>query len=445
MRRLLIAGVLLAIPASLQAAVPTPPVAADSRTISQQKIIEIKGIELPALTGQAFTNLTLFAVNQGMLMPIPHQCEDYDDEGYSWFKESDTPLRGREGTLDTHDSLLFRFADAGEALSEGQALQGSDLVEIRITDGSETRYVYASRQASRFSYTPLANYDKQTGRITTDYYTLQTAPDNLLQWSDFTYRNYQGLPNDTLLDTLKIRLEAGIVLNDARVTLDNGDLDTRILAIKAGPVRTVMLAESKMNFAGIPVVFIDLQMQAYPQQINIDAKVNVPSVLKRLLKNPTATVTLDGHNLNGSELRSSVATEAVTVDGKMSASETALGHPTVGQNPWVWLSSHKGFDIFATLYIPPNFNVPVNLNYQDSQTQTDTPERFTGQGPNVGFHMLDVPVNDTFHFAFQAWFTDTLTGVAPEQLASTLARMPLVAVNAMPPRRPVAQLVQIAH
>lgn len=445
MRRLLVAGLFLTTPLTLQAALSNQSSHADSRAIHQQKIVEIKGVELPDLNGQAFSSLTLFAVNQGMLMPIAHQCEDFDDEGYSWFKESQTPLRGREGILDAHDSLLFRFADAGDALADEQARQANDLVEIRITDGNETRYVYASRQASRFSYSPLAHYDAKSGRITTDYFTLQTAPDNLLEWSDFTYRNFQGLPNNTLLDTLKIRLEAGVVLNDARVTLDNQNLETRIVATKAGPIRTVLLAESRMNFAGIPVVFIGLQMQVYPQQINIDAKVNVPSVLKRLLKNPTATVTFDGHNLNGSELRTSVASDAVIVDGKMSQAETALERNPVGQNPWIWLSSHKGFDIFATLYIPPNFSVPVNLNYQDSQSLEDAPERFPGQGPNVGFHMQDVPVNDTFHFAFQAWFTDALEGVAPEQLAGALARMPLIAAAPLSHRRPGLQLVQNAH
>lgn len=443
MRRSFIAGLLLTASLPLQAAVSSTPAAVETSAISQQKIIEIKGIELPGLDGQAFSSLTLFAVNQGMLMPVAHQCEDFDDEGYSWFKESPTPLRGREGVLDAHDSLLFRFADAGDKLPEAQS--SSELLEIRITDGNDTRYVYASRQPSRFSFSPLAAYDASTGRITTDYYTLQTAPDNLLQWSDFTYKHFQGLPNNTLLDTLKIRLEAGVVLNDARVRLDNQNLDTRIVATKAGPIRTVMLAESRMTFAGIPVVFIGLQMQVYPQQINIDARVSVPTVLKRLLKNPTATVTLDGHNLNGSELRSSVAAAAVSVDGSMSETETGLGRHPVGQNPWIWLSSHKGFDIFASLYIPPNFSVPVNLNYQDSHSLEDTPERFAGQGPNVGFHMQDVPVNDTFHFAFQAWFTDTLAGIPPEQLAVTLARMPLVAVNTLPHRRPALQLVQNTH
>lgn len=426
MRRLLTAGLLLQ-STSLWAALPDGFPHVDTRAISEQKIIEIKGVELPALEGKSFSNLTLFAVKQGMLLPIPHQCEDFDDEGYSWFKESKAPLRGREGVLDAHDSLLFRFADAGDAMTPPQAAMTTDLVQIRIQDGGETRYVYMSQQPVRFSHQPLANYDAKSGRISTDYFTLQTAPDNLLHWSNFTYRNFAGLPNDTLLDTLKIRLDAGVILNDARVTLDTRNLRTEVVAVKAGPVRSVILAESRMQFAGIPVVFIDFQLQLYPQQINIDARVEVPAILKRLLKHPTATVSIDGHNLGGSEFRSSVATQTVVVDGTMSDEENRLGETSIRQNAWIWLSSHKGFDIFSTLYIPPNFNVPVSLHYQDSLTAEDAPERFAGQGPNVGYHMRDVPVNDTFHFAFQAWFTDTLKGVAPEHLSSTLSRVPLVA------------------
>lgn len=444
MRRLLTAAMMLQ-PISLWAALPASHAPLDTLPISEQKIIEIKGVELPALAGKAFSNLTLFAVKQGLLMPIPHQCEDFDDEGYSWFKQGKVPLRGREAIMDAHDSLLFRFADAGDKLSDAQASAANNLVQIRIQDGNEIRYVYMSQQPMRFSHTPLANYDATSGKITTDYFTLQTSPENLLQWSNFTYRHFEGLPNDTLLDTLKIRLDAGVVLNNARVTLDNQNLRTKVVAVKAGPVRTVMLAESSMNFAGIPVVFIDFQLQLYPQQINIDAKVEVPEILKRLLKHPTATVSIDGHNLGGSEFRSSVSNESVTVDGTMSANETVLSKQKIQQNAWIWLSSHKGFDIFSTLYIPPNFNVPVALHYQDSLTNEDPPERFSGQGPNVGYHMRDVPVNDTFHFAFQAWFTDTLKGVAPEQLSSTLARVPQVAANTLPaPGRPL-ELVQNNH
>lgn len=444
MRRLLNTGLLLASSiggaAAGWAATPAPSAAQASLPISQQKIIEIKGIEVPALLGKAFSDLTVFAVNQGMLMPIPHQCEDFDDEGYSWFRDSKTPLRGREGSLDTHDSLLFRFADAGSKLNDEQVRENNQLVQIQITDGAETRYVYVSQQPARFSYTPLATYDASSGKISTDFFTLQTAPDNLLQWSDFTYRNFQGAPNGTLLDTLKIRLDAGVVLDNARVTLNNDDLSTHVVAIKAGPIRTVMLAEAKMKFAGIPVVFIDFQLDLYPQQINIDARVQVPAVLKLLLKNPTATVTLDGHNLDGSELRSSVASTTATVDGMMAADEQAMTHNVIHQNAWVWLSSHKGFDIFSTLYIPPNFNVPVTLAYQDSALGKDGPERFPGQGPNVGYHMEDVPVDDTFHFVFQAWFTDSLTGVPPEQLSGTLTRVPLVAQDLLPHPRQVALL-----
>lgn len=444
MRRLFAVGL-------LSATFPLPVMALDIRggatpgTTSEQKIIEIKGAELPGLTGKPFSPLNLFALRQGMLVPIPHQCEDFDDEGYSWFKQSKARLRGTEGILDAHDSLFFRFANAGARLDQAQSALTPTLMEIEIKDGGNVRYVYVSQQSVGFTHTPLANYDASSGKISTDFFTLQTDPDNLLRWSDFTYRHFQGLPNNTLLDTLKLRIEAGVILNNARVTLDNQNLRTKVIATKSGPIRTVMLAESSMNFAGVPVVYIDMQMQLYPQQINIDAKVAVPSILKRLLKDPTATVTLDGHNLTGSELRSSVALKSVVVDGKMTAEELAIDDNPVGQNAWIWLSTHKGFDIFSTLYIPPNFAVPVTLHYQDSLTDEDSPERFDGQGPNVGYHMQDIPVNDTFHFAFQAYFTDTLTGTPPEQLSAALASVPSIAVRTPGIIQPAGKMLELVQ
>lgn len=394
------------------------------------QVIELKGIELPALVNKPFEQLTLFAVKQGILIPIPFQLEDYDDDGYSWFPESETPLRGTAEVFDKHDSLFFRYSDAGDRLDDYNAGFARISAEIEVKDPKTQRsqYVYVSDQLNGFIFKPLTEYDPETGVVKTEYFRLHTNPNNFLIWNDFTYKSYQGEQSDTLLDTLKIRMDAGVVLENARVTLDNRNIKTEISAIKRGPIRTVVLGKAYLTFARIPVVFFDLAIQIYPQQYRIDAKVHIPAILAQLLHSPHATITLDGNNLMGSQLRvSSGSEQPVLVDGKMSPSEKALtGTPLPKENNWIWLTTQQGFDVVAQLFVPDNFQVPISVYYVDNQALKETPERFAGQGPNVGYHIHDIPIDDTFHFGFSAFFADSIAPQQPEAFMRSIASVPQV-------------------
>ncbi|MDX1695367.1 MAG: hypothetical protein R3208_16505 [Ketobacteraceae bacterium] len=402
----------------------------ETRQAKPYHIVEIKGIETPALLEKHFDDLTLFAVKQGIMIPIPFQLEDYDDEGYSWFAESGTPLRGTENVFDQHDSLFFRYEDAGHKLDDYNAsfARISAEIEVRDPETGNSRYVYVSDQLNGFIFKPLTQYDPATGVVKSDHFRLDTNPNNFLIWNDFTYKTYQGDSADTLLDTLKIRMDAGVVLENARVTLDNRNIRTEVSAIKQGPIRTVVLAKAHLTFAKIPVVFFDMSFQIYPQQYRIDAKVEVPAVLAKLLHSPHATITLDGNNLTGSLLRVSSGPERpVLVDGRMSSVETALQGTSLKKDQnWIWLSTQKGFDMVAQLFVPHNFDVPISVFYMDNHDMKERPERFRGQGPNVGYHIHDIPINDTFHFGFSAFFADSIAPQVPEAFIRNIARVPQV-------------------
>lgn len=406
-------------------------------------IVELKGIELPALLNKSFSKLTLFAVKQGIMIPVPLQLEDFDDEGYSWFPESDIPLRGQQDIFEEHDSLFFRYADAGDKLDDYNARFARITTEIEVRDPKtqRSRYVYVSDQVNGFIFKPLTEFNTETGVIESDYFRLHTNPNNFLIWHDFTYQSYQDKQTETLLDTLKIRMDAGVVLENARVTLDNRNIKTDIVAVKKGPIRTVVLTKAYLTFARIPVVYLDLTVQIYPQQYRIDAKVEVPAILAQLLHSPHATITLDGNNLTGSRLQVSSGSEVpVVVDGKMSARETALqGTPLPKQQNWIWLTTQKGFDIIAQLNVPENFQVPISVFYLDNNELKETPERFLGQGPNVGYHIHDIPIDDTFHFGFSAFFANSIAPQAPEEFMKSIARVPQVIATSL--EKP-AQLAQ---
>ncbi|MBV1922218.1 MAG: hypothetical protein KUG73_16190, partial [Pseudomonadales bacterium] len=213
---------------SAQVITPTPtqnstPLATQ---VENQQIVELKAIELPELVGKSFEKLTFLSVKNGLLIPVPHQFEDIDENGQSWFKEGDTPLLGRKGIVDPHDSLFFRFADTGQRIDAFNSGFTRIAAEIQVLSSqtNEISYLYVSDQLNGFQYKPLTQYDQKAGIIKSDYFTLHTKPEDFLSWNDFTYRSYEGEQQSSLLDTLKFRLAAGVLFNSATITLDNNDI-----------------------------------------------------------------------------------------------------------------------------------------------------------------------------------------------------------------------------
>lgn len=399
--------------------------------IEKQQIIELKAIELPELVGKSFSKLTFLSVKNGILIPVPHQLEDFDERGQSWFKDADVPLLGKEGIIDPHDSLLFRYEDTGQRLDAYNTGFTRIVAEIQILGSltNEVRYLYVTDQLNGFQYKPLTQYDQKAGIIKSDHFTLHTNPKDFLSWNDFTYASYQGEQQNSLLDTLKLRIAAGVLFDSATITLDNNDIQTEVLAVKQGPIRTIILAKSQLTFASIPVVFLDIRFNVLPQQFNIDVNIDVPAVISTLLSNPRATISIDGNNLLGSQvLTAFTPTTPTLVDGKMSDQEAALLDEIIDEEmTWIWLSTDAGFDIYTELHIPSNFKAPISLHYVDNLDLEEKPERFTGQGPNIGYKMHQIPIDDIFQFRFDAYFTDTIGALSPQEFAVRIKDIPAVA------------------
>ena len=64
---------------------------------------EIKGIDFPDLVGMEFKSLDVFAIQNGVLTPIPFQFEDINDRGSTYFIKGRVPPKGTLGIVDEHD------------------------------------------------------------------------------------------------------------------------------------------------------------------------------------------------------------------------------------------------------------------------------------------------------------------------------------------------------
>lgn len=397
----------------------------------QQQVVEIKGIEVPELVGVDFDQVAMFTFEQGVLAPIPFQFDDIDEDGNVHFQENQVPLRGSAGVLDEHDSLLVRYQDMGSRLPDYKAYGNRILAEVRATHNDVDRYFYVVQGVEPENPPSFTSYDQETGRIETSHFTLDTHPSNFFIWDKFVYKNYDGDQNVSLIDTLKMRLNAGLLARYPRITLDNNDIETRLLAVREGPLRTTLLIDATVRAMNVPVIFITLHFDVYPQEVDIRALVDVPAVLAKMLNKPRATVTIDGNDLHGSIVRTALGPKRpVVVDGVMEPEEEKLvGDGVDNDNTWIWLSTRRNLDVLAQFYVPKNFDAPISLVYQDDKELKEKPERVQGQSPNVGYHLADIPVDDTFDFQMRIMVTDTMGDMEPVEFARVAKTPPIIATQ----------------
>jgi hypothetical protein len=253
--------------------------------------------------------------------------------------------------------------------------------------------------------------------------------DNMLIWNDFFYKSFQtssGKP-ETLLDTLKIRMSAGLFSENARITLSNENLEPNIEEVIEGPLAWAVFASTTLHVARVPVMRMRNYFLLMPQQTDIHTRFTLPTVAKTILTPPTLSISMDGNQLYGSKLVTSWTGDKVGVtDGKLSDIEkTMVDTPLKGQN-WLWFGTGRGFDLLAQLEFLEGFERPVRLLYEDDAVLSNPPERFPGQLPNVGFTIEQLPIGKEFYFRAGLYFSENSRGMGPGQYAASVTGQPSV-------------------
>lgn len=394
----------------------------------EQQVVELKGLDLPELLGVSYEKMSLFVYEQGVLAPIPYQFDDINEQGSVYFSKGRFPLKGQEGILDEHDSLLLLFSDLGAKLYDYKAYGNRILAEVKVSHFDEDRYVYVL-QGVQTKIDHYVSFNRETGLLKTNHMSIKTNPDNFLDWQKVIYNNYNGPQHESLLDTIKLRLNAGLLTSVPRATLDNRNIDTTIIDVHHGPIRTTLLLDTKIKVLKIPVMAMDLQFSLLPQEIAMRAFIDVPPVLAKLLNQPNASITIDGNDLHGSIIRTALGSkEPVIVDGKMDERELELVKQggINNEHTWMWLSTRRNLDLMALLYVPKNFHAPISLFYEDDKNLSEKPERFLGQSPRLGYMIHHIPVNDTFDFQLNLLLSDNMSETDPQEFARLYKTQPLV-------------------
>ncbi len=397
--------------------------------IAAFQTIMVEGGDLAAVLGEPIDKISLAAVIDDEMEPVPYQIDEYNSGGAVFFENWSVPIAGVQNRFDKADKLLFLQKDAGSRRKSYHRFDGKFLAEVALTgEDGITRYVYVTKGSRLRSEEQYVRYSAEDALVETDFYSLTYNPENHVVWDDFTLVNYIGDENP--LDALKLRMDAGLITSFSKTTLNNN----QIVAIPAGehigPIRTTTQMDLTLWLFKIPMLQVSLQIHHYPKSIVYDVRMVIPEVRRKLLVDPTLSMSLDANNLLGTTVRTALGPKQPgVVDGEIGEVEQQLIEAglTATEN-WIWASTHRNLDIVAFFDFLGDTDEPISTVYVDDKFLEDQPERFVGQLPNMGYKIENLPDTGFFGFVTSLYISNGFKG-EPEDFTRSMRTMPEVVVR----------------
>ena len=383
--------------------------------LDQGRVVKISGAQLPAASGMSLSSLSVMRVEKGRLIPVAYQFDEMDQKGMVWFADSGFELAGSPGQLDGQDQLLMMLTDAGpRAPADLKPEQGELVARLTVAEDCHFYLVQGNPERSDNYYVA---HDIDSGETRTALYQLDVDPDNELNWRYLGYRGYLG--EGSIIDTLKMRMSAGVLSRFTRMTLDNHNLRPKRVGFSVGPIRSVMHLRTKVVLAGIPVMTIQVQAMRYAAHYEAHTYAKIPDLYRATLKEPEVSVTVDGNNQSGAAVYTANFVDSpVIVDGKPDDQAFADQALTMDAN-WILFDSQRDFALLTHLTVPDELmETPLALIYQDDASLTVEPEQFPGQLPNLGYSLHGWPQPEELRFTVSLYFEEGLKGFAADQFAT---------------------------
>lgn len=355
------------------------------------KIIAIEGEDIPVVLNMPLEQLSLAAVIDGVLEPIPFQIDQYNVGGAVYFEGWDVPLAGSPDLMDATDKFLFVFKDAGARYKRDMVYDGDIIAEILLRgDDGYPRYAYVVKNSRLRSDEQYVRYSAELGLVETDFYSIRYNKDNHLVWDDFSYVTYLG---ERPLDALELSLKGGILTSYAEVSLDKDQLVAVPKGELIGPIRTTTQLEFTVYFMAVPILSMSVQIHHAPQSLMYDVRGVIPEFRRSLVADPRISMSIDANQLMGATVRTSAAPDLEgVVDGKLDEQELAIKAAGLDpHNNWIWVSTKRNLDFLSYVDYVGGFDSGMSLIYEDDLTRQGPNELFPGQLPNTGYLVEDFP------------------------------------------------------
>ena len=392
------------------------------------------------LSGHDIADISVMAVRAGKLVPIPFQIDERDKDGWVYVEGvSKSELDGASGKFDARDEIVFMHRDTGKeqydaasmALTDGKIVQ-----EVSLSDNGSTRYAYLVTGSQARDPARYVKYDESTYRFTGNFHNFKQSKDNLLLFEDYR-ANAGPTPSHRVLDTIFLDLSTGVVTPWPRVSVGIQNIEAKLLGVKHGPVREVLLLSIRVVVAGIPVFFIRADMTLYDEGIDLPVRLNIPGgeILTRVLNKPVIDIGLDLNDMKGGRFSAAVnpSGQYAKIDGKVDATEKQLAIRVPDKN-WLWLESGKGFDIMMQVRIPPDWPVKAELYYEDADKPEKkfATEKFPEALPRMGVRVNELPVGKlNIDLSVILWFPATVGEAGPTGFAKRMDNPPKPVLKAI--------------
>lgn len=395
----------------------------------QIEVSVVRGEQLPALIGKDFANYSVMAVNGTALSPIPFQFDERNEGGFIYAPGGKLKLVGTENVLDTEDELAFMLHDAGEKASPAQLQQlaGKIIGEVQIDVGDHQRYAYILEGNLERSDKRYAHFDKNTGLIKTSAYSLQVEPDNLLVWSDFIYEGYAA--EKSILDTMKIRANGR--LGFVKATIHNKLIPNKIVAVKNGPVRSIIEMDASIGLLGINIIQAGASVTITENSTQFPVFITIPKAASAL-SYLDIEVSLDMHDMEKARYRTQLGPKEPVIQGGGGADPKNL-KITLEQN-WLSASSNKNWDIIAFFNRNKDVSFTLEPLYKDAALgdKADKPERYEGSYPQAGYIIKDIPTGVSSTIGIDLYYNkDFWQGNNVEIAAKEIRNPAKVSVNSL--------------
>ncbi|HVK99365.1 MAG TPA: hypothetical protein VM553_06100 [Dongiaceae bacterium] len=394
------------------------------------KAITIEGEDIPAAVGSALEDLSLAAVVDNGMEPVPFQIDQYNRGGALYFKDWDVPLAGDAKRFDTTDKLLFLFKDAGPRRTANDVYDGEIVAEILLEDNAGIeRFVYLVKGSRLRSEEQYVRYSAEMGLVETDFYQMRYNRENHLKWEDFAATNFVG---ERPLDSLKLSLNMGAVTSLIPMELDNDDLVAVPKGENIGPIRTTTQLDLTMYYLQVPIMHLSMQVHHYPKFVLYDVRGIIPGFRRMLMNKPYLNMSLDANRLMGATVRmANGPKEPGIVDGKISALEEQMRKTSFTKDDnWYWVSTLRNMDVVAFLNYLDGFDEPVSPYIQDDLDSFEPPEIFPGQLPNLGYTIHSFPEQGFMGVVVSIYLDDSMSG-DPDIFTKQLRTLPEIQVRSV--------------
>jgi hypothetical protein len=372
------------------AAAPAP---TEARSLAPQNcpypadLVIVSGRQLPALLGSSVQQLSLFRWDGSALTPITFQIDRKDAQDRYILDSGQSLETGNDASagLDDNDELSFSSTDAGARLLDLETPKDPRrLTEIELPGGAGWVYAGVSVKQPR-SEEEYLNYDARRDEITARAFKLRFDPQLPFLITSFQWqlREHGGWSED-MVDTMKIR-HRGRFLDVFPFERTQGDYTSRLVAVKAGPLRVIRRTENHVRMLwSLQSPAVQVEYVVTPRCFIMDTLIDLPFEVGLFFSDVETLTTVDWRAVPDPSRLSVQAPGSpapLQIDGHMSPRKNAFNEMQGTE----FTVSHPLGAMTAYLSLPADAPIKAWLYLRDAQNEPDPPEHERGQFGNVGF------------------------------------------------------------